>query len=160
VAGFGVIACMSRVMFAIGRLTAAGIGLVAGPLLQAALSFPLVALVPPRLVVPALTVASSVALLVVAVPMVLAIRRFRGPAAIAGVSRATFAGIVAGAAGSAVGVGVALVVPADGKLFEAVSAVVATVLAVLAFGAVAYALDRDDLQIVVARLRRIRVSRG
>jgi putative peptidoglycan lipid II flippase len=160
VAGFGVIACMSRVMFAIGRLTAAGIGLVAGPLLQAALSFPLVALVPPRLVVPALTVASSVALLVVAVPMVLAIRRFRGPAAVAGVGRATFAGIVAGAAGAAVGVGVALVVPADGKLFEAASAVVATVLAVLVFGAVAYALDRDDLNIVVARLRRVGVSRG
>ena len=160
VAGFGVITCMSRVMFAIGRLTAAGIGLVAGPLLQAALSFPLVALAPPRLVVPALTVASTVALIVVAVPMVLATRRFRGPAAIAGVGRATVAGFVAGAAGSAVGVGVALVVPADGKLFEAVSAVLATVLAVLVFGAVAYALDRDDLQIVVARLRRLGLSRG
>jgi putative peptidoglycan lipid II flippase len=160
VAGFGVITCMSRVMFALGRLTAAGIGLVAGPLLQAALSFPLVALAPPRLVVPALTVASSVALLVVAVPMVLATRRFRGPAAVAGVGRATVAGLVAGAAGSAVGVGVALVVPADGKLFEAVSAVLATMLAVLVFGGVAYALDRDDLQLVVARLRRLSRSRA
>jgi putative peptidoglycan lipid II flippase len=160
VAGFGVITCMSRVMFAIGRLTAAGIGLVAGPLLQAALSFPLVALVPPRMVVPALSLASTAALLVVAVPMVLAIRRYRGPAAMAGVGRATLAGLVAGAAGSAVGVGVALVMPADGKLFEAVSAVLATVLAVLVFGAVAYALDRDDLQIVVARVRRLRRSRA
>src|ERR1700734_2156656 len=151
---------MSRVMFAIGRLTAPGIGLVAGPLLQAALSFPLVALAPPRLVVPALTVASSVALLVVAVPMVLATRRFRGPAAIAGVGRATVAGLVAGAAGSAVGVGVALVVPAGGKLFEAVSAVLATMLAVLVFGGVAYALDREDLQLVVARLRGLSRSRA
>jgi putative peptidoglycan lipid II flippase len=160
VAGFAVITCMSRVMFAIGRLKAAGIGLVAGPLLQAALSYPLVALAPPRLVVPALTVASSVALLVVAVPMVLATRRFRGPAAIAGVGRATLAGLVAGAAGSAVGVGVALMVPSSGKLFEGVSAVLAAAVAIAVFGAVAYALDRDDLQIVAGRLRRLSRSRG
>ena len=43
VAGFAVITNMSRVLFALGKLKAAGIGLVAGPLLQAVLSVPLVA---------------------------------------------------------------------------------------------------------------------
>jgi putative peptidoglycan lipid II flippase len=92
--------------------------------------------------------------------MVLATRRFRGPAAIAGVGRATLAGLVAGAAGSAVGVGVALMVPSSGKLFEGVSAVLAAAVAIAVFGAVAYALDRDDLQIVAGRLRRLSRSRG
>jgi hypothetical protein len=51
-------------------------------------------------------------------------------------------------------------VPAGGKLSEGVSAVLATILAVLVFGAVAYALDRDDLQIVAGRLRRLSRARA
>ena len=77
VAGFALIVGMSRVMFALGRLRAAGIGLVAGPLLQIAVSIPLVLMAPPRLVVAALALGSTVALLAVAVPMVFAVRRLR-----------------------------------------------------------------------------------
>ena len=136
VAGFALITAMSRVMFALGRLRAAGIGLVAGPLLQTAVSIPLALLSPPRLVVAALALGSTVALLAVAVPMVLAIRRLRGPAALAGLGHATLAGIAAGGLGSAVGVGVTLALPAGGKLSEAGVGALAALLALLAFGVV------------------------
>src|SRR6204780_2099191 len=119
VAGFALITSTSRVMFALGRLRAAGIGLVAAPLLQIAVSVPLVDLAPPRLVVAALSLGSTVALLIVAVPMVFAVRRFRGPAAIAGLGHATLAGLVAGGIGSGVGVGICVALPSGGKVFEA-----------------------------------------
>jgi putative peptidoglycan lipid II flippase len=154
VVGYAVIVNMSRVMFVIGRLRAAGIGLVAAPLLQIAVSIPLVELAPPRLAVAALAAGSTVALLVVAVPMVIATRRFRGNAAVAGVGRATLAGLAAGLAGGVVGAGVALVLPTGGNLLEIASGGLATALAVLVFGVVAYALDKRDLRMVVTRLRR------
>ena len=154
VAGFALITAMSRVMFALGRLRAAGIGLVAGPLLQVGFALPLVLLAPPRLVVAAIALGSTVALLVVAVPMVFAVRRFRGPAALAGLGHATLAGLVAGGIGSAVGVGVCLALPSGGKLFEAGVGALAALLALLAFGVWAYALDRGDLRAVAGRLRR------
>ena len=159
VVGYAVIINMSRVMFVLGRLRAAGIGLVATPLLQLAVSVPLVELSPPHLAVAALSASSTVALLVVAVPMVIATRRFRGKAAISGVGHATLAGLAAGIAGGAVGAGVALVLPAGGKLFEVMSGAFATALAVLVFGVVAYALDRGDLRTVVTRLRLRRLAR-
>jgi len=159
IVGFAVVTNMSRVMFVIGRLRAAGIGLVAVSLLQIAVSVPLVDLVPPRLVVAALSIGSTVSLLVVAVPMVIATRRFRGAAAIAGVSRANWSGLAAGLAASAVAVGVVFVMPGGGDLFEVVSGALATVLAIVVFGAVAYALDQDDLRIVAARLRLRRLAK-
>ena len=154
VAGYAVIVGMSRVLFALGRLKAAGIGLVSGPLLQIAISVPLVYLAPPRLVVAALSLASTVQLFAVAVPMVFAVRRLRGPAALAGLRHATLAGVVAGGLGSVVGFGVTLAIPVGGKLFEAAVGALAAVLALLAFGLWAYAVDRGDLQMVIARLRR------
>ena len=57
--------------------------------------------------------------------------------------------------GAAVGVAVCLVAPEGGKLTSAGVAVVAAVCAVVAFGVVAYVLDRGDLRAVVARLRRV-----
>jgi putative peptidoglycan lipid II flippase len=152
VVGYAVILNMSRVMFVLGRLRAAGIGLVAAPLLQVAVSIPLVELAPPHLVVAALSAASTVAMLVVAVPMVIATRRFRGAAAIAGVGRSTLAGLAAGLVAGGAGVGVTLVLPAGGKLSEAATGALATLLAMLVFGVVAYVLDKDDLRMVAARV--------
>jgi putative peptidoglycan lipid II flippase len=154
VAGFALVTSTSRVMFALGRLKAAAIGLVAGPLLQIVVSIPLALLAPSRLVVAALALGSTVALLAVAVPMVFAVRRLRGPAAMAGLGHATLAGLVAGGIGSAVGVGVCVALPTGGKVFEAGIGALAALVALLAFGVWAYALDRGDLRMVAARLRR------
>ena len=88
VAGFAVVTNLSRVLFALGKLRLAGVGLVAQQLLPAALSFPMVLLAPPRLTVGALALASSIGQLAVAVPMVAATRRLRGSASVAEIGRA------------------------------------------------------------------------
>src|SRR6201996_37541 len=111
VAGFAVVTNLSRVLFALGKLKAAGVALVAQQLLPAALSFPLVLLAPPGMAVQALALASSVGFILVTIPTVAITRRLRGPAAVAGLGHATLAGIAAAAAGAAVGLAVPLVLP-------------------------------------------------
>jgi putative peptidoglycan lipid II flippase len=154
VAGMAVIANISRVMFALGRLKVAAVGLVASQLLQAVLSVPLVEAVPARLVVGSLALASAVAQLAVAVPMVLVTRRIRGSGAVQGVGRATLASLAAGVVGGVVGVAVSLAVPLGGKLENTVSGALAAAAAVVAFAVVAYLLDRSDLRASAIRLRR------
>jgi putative peptidoglycan lipid II flippase len=153
VAGFAIVANLSRVLFALGKLKVAGIGLVAQQLLPAALSFPMVLLAPPHLAVGALALASSVGQITVAVPMVAATRRLRGSAAVAGLGHATLAGLAAAAAGAAAGLAVTLVIPTGGTIFETCAGAVSTLLAVMVFGVVAYALDKEDVRAAAGRLR-------
>ncbi len=154
VAGYGVTTNLSRVLFAMGKLRAAGIGLVAQVLLPALLSFPLVLLAPPPWAPGMLALGSSIGQLAVTVPMVVVTRRLRGPAAVAGVTHATLAAIAAAAAGSAVGLAVSLALPTGGGLYEVGAGVAATVLAIIVFTVVMYLLDPSDLRAAAARLRR------
>jgi putative peptidoglycan lipid II flippase len=153
VAGFAIVTNLSRVLFALGKLKVAGVALVAQQLLPAALSFPLVLLAPPRLAVQGLALASSVGFILVSVPTVIAVRRLRGSAAVAGLGHAEFAGIAAAAAGAAVGLAATLALPTGGNVTEVGSGIVAALLAVVVFGAVAYALDKGDMRAAVGRLR-------
>jgi hypothetical protein len=91
--------------------------------------------------------------------MVISTRRMRGPAALTGFGHATMAGIAAGAAGAAVGLGATLMMPDGGAIAEAGGGLIATLLAILVFGVVAYVLDRDDLQAVAARFQRFTRNR-
>jgi putative peptidoglycan lipid II flippase len=159
VAGFAIVTNLSRVLFALGKLKVAAIGLVAQQLLPAALSFPMVLLAPPHLAVGALALASSIGQLATAIPMVAATRRLRGPAAVAGIGHATLAGIAAAAAGAAAGLAIALVLPTGGAIYEACAGAVATILAVAVFGAVAFALDKGDTRAAAARLRQFTRTR-
>jgi putative peptidoglycan lipid II flippase len=159
VAGFAMVTNLSRILFALGKLKLAAIGLVAQMLLPAALSFPMVLLAPPRLTVGALALASSIGQLAVAVPMVAATKRLRGPAAFAGLGHATLAGIAAAAAGAAAGLAVTLVMPTSGAVFETCAGAVSATLAIVVFGVVAYALDKGDLRGLAARLRRFARNR-
>lgn len=156
VAGQGVAVNVSRVMFALGRLRAAAVGLVAISLLGPVISVPLVVYGPPRLAVASLSLGSTVVQLGVAVPMVLAIRRIRGRAAVAGVLRATLASLAAGVAGSAAGFAVTLVAPAGGKLHDIGAGAAGAVVAIVVFGVVACALDGGELRAALWRLRRLR----
>jgi putative peptidoglycan lipid II flippase len=159
VAGFAVVTNLSRVLFALGKLKVAGIGLVAQQLLPAALSFPMVLLAPPRLTVGALALASSIGQIAVAVPMVAATRRLRGSAAVAGLGHATAAGIAAAAAGAAAGLGITLVMPTGGTIFETGVGILSTLLAVVVFGVVAYALDKQDVRSAARRVLRFARNR-
>jgi putative peptidoglycan lipid II flippase len=159
VAGFAVVTNLSRILFALGKLKVAGVGLVAQQLLPAALSFPMVLLAPPRLAVGALALASSIGQLAVAIPMAAATRRLRGSASVAGLGHATFAGIAAAAAAAAAGLGITLVIPEGGTVFETLAGVVAALLAVVVFGAVAYALDKQDVRTAAHRVLRFTRNR-
>lgn len=154
VLGVALLTHVSRVMFALGRLKVAAGGLVAAPLLQIAVGVPLIEAAPARLVVAAGAFTGTVSLLAAALPMVIATRRIRGRQAVLGMGRATLAGAAAGVAGATAGVAATLTVPAGGKMLEALSGVLAVVVALAAFGIVAFLLDRNDLRTAIARLPR------
>jgi putative peptidoglycan lipid II flippase len=160
IAGTAVIANLSRVMFAIGRLRVAAAALAGSWLLVMAADVVLAELAPPRMVVAALALGSTIGQTVVAVPTVIATRRICGRAALQGVGHATLAGLAAGTVSTAVGLLLCLAVPVSGKLPAVALAVGAASCAVTAFGAVAYALDRGDLKLVTARLRQVAGRRG
>ena len=138
------------------RRALAAIGLCASPVLQLVLAVVMVELVPARLVVAALSAASTVGQLAVAIPMMIAVGRIRGKASIAGIGRASLAGLVAAVAGTAVGMAAALVMPAGGKLYDGAAGAAGVISAVLVFIVVAYLLDKDDLRMATARLQRLR----
>jgi putative peptidoglycan lipid II flippase len=155
IAGTAVIANLSRVMFAVGRLRVAAAALAGSWMLVLAADVVLAELATPRMVVAALALGSTIGQTVVAVPMVIATRRICGRAALQGVGHATLAGLAAGTVSTAVGLALCLAVPVSGKLPAVALAVGAASCAVIAFGAVAYALDRGDLKVVTARLRQV-----
>ena len=144
--GFGVIATMSRVMMALGRLKVAAVAVAGSWLVVIAADAVLAEIVPPRLVVAALALGNSVGQTVVAVPLVLAARRIRGPEAVRGTGRAALAGAAAGLGGAVAGVAVSLALPTSGKLLATGVAVLAAAVAALAFGLVAYLLNEGDLR--------------
>src|SRR5689334_8457886 len=154
IAGVAVISNLSRVMFVIGRLKVAAVSVAGSWLLVIAACLVLVPLVPASQVPAALALGTTIGQTVVAIPLVFATRRICGPAAVQGAWRAALAGLVACAAGSAVGVGISLAVPLHHKLVAAALAVPAAGGAIIAFGVVAYLLDDGDMKAVLAWLRR------
>jgi putative peptidoglycan lipid II flippase len=160
IAGMAIVVNLSRVMFALGKLKAAGVALVAQQLVPGALAVPLVLLMPARLTVEALALASSAGFILVAIPTVIAIRRLRGPAVVAGLGHAELAGVAAAAAGAAAGLLVTQVLPSGGNFIEVGVGFLAGLVAITVFGAVAYALDRGDLRGAAGRLRRFTRSRA
>lgn len=153
-AGMGVVASLSRVMLALGRLKAAAAGLAGSWLLVIAADVVLAELVPARLVVAALGLGNTIGQSLVAIPLVLATRRIRGAGAVAGVRRANLAGLAAALAGAAAGLAAGLGLPHEGKLTAAAAAVIAAACAVVVFSLVAGAADSGDVRAILAQLRR------
>ncbi|MEP7026625.1 MAG: lipid II flippase MurJ, partial [Actinomycetota bacterium] len=153
--GMGVIANLSRVMFAIGRLKVAAVAVAGSWLIVIVADVVLAGFGPAHLVVGALALGTTIGQTVVAVPLVIVTRRIRGQAAIAGVGHATLAGLAAAVAGAAAGLAVSLALPASQRLLDAAVAVLAALGAVIAFGAVAYLLDGGDMKAVLVRLRQL-----
>jgi len=152
--GTAVIANLSRVMFVIGRLKVAAAALAGSWLVAIVVDVVLVQLVPPHLVPAALALGITIGQTVAAIPLFFVTRRICGPAAVLGAGRAALAGLIACAAGTAVGVAVSLAVPLHHKLVAAAMAVPAACGAIIVFLAVAYFLDDGDLRAVLAWVRR------
>jgi putative peptidoglycan lipid II flippase len=153
--GFGVIGNMSRVMMVLGRLKLAAVAVAGSWLVVIVADAVLGELVPARFVVAALALGNTIGQTVVAVPLVLAARRIRGPEAVRGTGRATLTGAAAGVAGAVAGVAVTLALPADRKLLAAAVAAQAAVTAALVFGLVTYLLNDGDLRAATGWLRQV-----
>jgi putative peptidoglycan lipid II flippase len=158
IAGTAVITNLSRVMFALGRLRVAGVALTANWLVVMAADAVLTQVAPPRLEVAALAVGNTIGQSAVAIPLVIATRRIRGRAAVAGVGHAAITGFLASAAGSAAGVMAMTALAPHSGAMDAVAAIVAVGCAVIAFGVVAFTLDRGDLRAIARQV--IRRGRG
>jgi putative peptidoglycan lipid II flippase len=154
IAGTAVIANLSRVMLVIGRLKVAAAALAGSWLVTIVADVVLVELAPARLVPAMLALGTTIGQTVVAIPLVFVTRRICGKAAVQGAGHAALAGLVACAAGAAMGVAVSLAVPLHHKLVAAALAIPAAGCAIIAFGVVAYLVDDGDLKAVLAWARR------
>jgi putative peptidoglycan lipid II flippase len=157
--GVGVIANLTRALLALGRLKIAGIALAGSGLAVLVAEVVLAELAPARLVVAALALGNTIGSTGAAIPLVIAVRRIRGKAAVQGVGRATLAGLAGGTAAAAIGVAVSLAFPVSHKLLYAIVGVVATGCAVIVFAGVAYLFDDGDLRMVLRRLRQLMAER-
>ena len=152
-AGFGLAANLSRVLFACRRARIAAIAVTGGWLLVIAADLVIVPLVRASWVVPALGLGNTIGLTVAGIALVAAVRRARGAVALHGVTRAGAAGLVGALAGAAAGLGVCAVLPASGFFPNIAVALLACVSTTLAFGLVAFALDGGELRALAARAR-------
>ncbi|MBO0878400.1 MAG: hypothetical protein J2P19_33950, partial [Pseudonocardia sp.] len=101
--GYGLSANLSRVLYARGRNGAPAVAMCAGWLLVIVADLVIVPFVPRDRVVLALGAGTSVGLTVAGVALLVLVRRERGAAALAGVTRAFLAGLAGCAAGATVG---------------------------------------------------------
>ncbi|MGA3150908.1 MAG: murein biosynthesis integral membrane protein MurJ [Streptosporangiaceae bacterium] len=152
--GYGLVACLFRVLLAAGRNRAAAAAMSGGWLLVIAADVPLAYAVPGRWVVAALGLGNTFGMTAAGAALLVAVYRFRGPAALRGLGRAAAAGLAAAAAGAAAGAAVAAAKPPSGRWVDAIFAALAAACALAGFGAVAYVLDGGELRAAVARLRR------
>jgi putative peptidoglycan lipid II flippase len=154
VIGYGLIACLSRVLLADGKHRAAAVAMAGGWLIVIMVDVVAVKMVTAHWVVPVLGLGNTVGLVVSGTALLAAVRRARGSAALHGTMRAAAAGLAGAVAGAAAGAGVSAALPAAGFFPNAAVALLACCGAVIAFGATAYALDGGDLRAVVARAKR------
>ena len=156
--GYGLMACLSRVLLASGRNAIPAAAMVGGWLAVIGADIALVHLASPRWVVAALGLGNTVGFTIAAVALVLAVRRVRGLAALRATARATLAGLAAGLAGAAVGAAVG-VLATQGRhspplVLDGVAAALAAACAAAVFGGVAYVLDGGELRAAIGRVRR------
>ena len=103
--GYGLVACLSRVLLADGRNRAAAAAMAGGWLIVIVVDVIAVGMVPPRWVVPVLGLGNTVGLVVSGAALLAAVRRARGGAALQGTVRAAAAGLAGAVAGAAAGAG-------------------------------------------------------
>ncbi len=152
-AGYGLTACLSRVLLADGRNRAAAFSMVAGWIVVIVADLVLVPLVPARSVVPLLGLVNTIGMTASGVALLVAVARTRGAAALAGCGRAIGAGFAGAVAGAGIGLVLTVAVPLTGHWLNAGLAVAAGLCVIVAFCAVVAVLDGGDLRGVLKRIR-------
>jgi peptidoglycan biosynthesis protein MviN/MurJ (putative lipid II flippase) len=156
--GYGLVACLSRVLLADGRNWLAAAALAGGWLIVIVADIAAVALVSGRWVVPVLGLGNTAGMAASGAALLAAVRRVRGSAAVRGTMRAAAAGLAGAAAGMAAGAGISGAMAVTGFFLNAAVALLACCCAALAFGVTAYALDGGDLRAAAAAVRRRAVA--
>jgi putative peptidoglycan lipid II flippase len=157
--GYALFALLSRALYARGATKAAAAATAAGWAVAAGAAFALSAALPRGQRVFALGLANAVGMSVIGLLLALAVRRLAGPAALAGLGRATTAGaaaaVTAGLAGwgAVHGLGAALG-GAPAGVTSLLQGMLGGVVVAAVFAVVAYALDRHDVRPLAVTLRR------
>jgi putative peptidoglycan lipid II flippase len=154
VIGYGLVACLSRVLLADRRTTIAAVLVAGGWLVAIGADVVLVHAAPARWAVGALGLGNTLGMTAAGAALVVAARRARGRVALRGTLRAAVAGVIAAAAGAAAGAGVATALPTSGLVLACVAGVAAAACATAVFGVAAYLLDGGELKAALARIRR------
>jgi len=151
--GYGLTACLSRVLLAGGRSRVAAAAMVAGWLVVIAADVVVIPMVPARAIVPALGLANTAGMVTSGSALLAAVWRARGPAALRGSWRALGSGLAGAAAGTAAGLAAGRLAPAAGHWANAGLALLAGGSALAAFLLVVTVLDIDDLRLALAGVR-------
>lgn len=151
-AGYGLTAALSRVMYAAGRNRVTAVALAGGWLLVIVADLAIVPFVPRSWVVPALGLGTTIGLTAAGIALTVAVRRALGRGALHGLARAGLAGLAGGLAGAAAGAGVGAAVGVHGFAPNAAVTVLAAATATAAFLAVTFLADGGDLRAVLIRL--------
>ena len=152
--GYGLTANLSRVLYAAGRSSAAALAVSGGWLLVIVADLLIVPFVPSSQVVAWLGAGTTIGLTGSGVALLVLVRRFRGPGALRGCTRAAAAGLAGALAGTAAGLGVALGVPVSGFLPNVGVTLLASGAVLAAFLTVVALTDGGDLRAVVRRVIR------
>jgi peptidoglycan biosynthesis protein MviN/MurJ (putative lipid II flippase) len=152
--GYGLMANLSRVLYADGRSRASGAAVSCGWLLVIVADLLIVPFVPRSSVVGWLGAGTTIGLTCSGVILVMLARRYRGPDALRGCARAAIAGLAGALAGAAAGLGISLAVPVSGFLPNVAVTLLASAAVLVAFLAVVALADGGDLRAVVRRVIR------
>jgi putative peptidoglycan lipid II flippase len=152
-AGYGLVASLSRVLLAARRTRAAAVCVGGGWLVVIAADLVLVAIAPGPSAVAMLALGNTIGLTAAGLALLIAVRRACGPAALAGAGRAAVSGLAAAAAGAGAGTAVAAVLATAGP--PALIAVLALGVALAAFAGVAFLLDSGELRAAAGRVWRV-----
>ena len=153
--GYGLMANLSRVLYAEGRSRAAALAVSGGWLLVIVADLLIVPFVPRSAVVPWLGAVTTIGLTGSGVALLILVRRFRGPDALRGWARAALAGLAGALAAAAAGLGVSVGVRVTGFLPNVAVTLLASAAVLVAFLAVVAVADGGDLRAVLRRVVRL-----
>jgi putative peptidoglycan lipid II flippase len=157
--GYGLVALLTRALFAVGAGRAATVATAAGWLTVVAADVTLAALLPPEDRVTALAWGNTIGMTVAGVLLAAVTIRRRGRDTVARLGRTAAVGALAAVAGGAAGVAVAHLDWGPGPAVALGQGMLVAATVLLAFAAVAALGAREELRAVSNRLRRRGTSR-